>query len=98
MEDKFKRVMDHGTPRLVTKNRQLNMDTGSMKSRQLLLGIANVRTNDKVDDKSILGKKGPSFAKASVANFRQKMLMEEKESEMEEMKQKQEEAKASANA
>lgn len=33
MEDKFKRVMDHGTPRLVTKNRQINMDSGNMKSR-----------------------------------------------------------------
>ena len=26
MKDKFKRVMDWGTPRLVTKNRQLVMD------------------------------------------------------------------------
>lgn len=74
MEDKFKRVMDHGTPRLVTKNRQLNMGTKSMQSRQLLLGIANVRTNDKVDGKSILGDGSKSFAQTSVANFRQKML------------------------
>lgn len=46
MDNKFKRVMDWGTPRLVTKNRQLNMNnlTGKqLESRGLLLSMANVR-------------------------------------------------------
>lgn len=43
MQDKFKRVMDWGTPRLVTKNRQLNLDPAKAESRQFLMNIANVR-------------------------------------------------------
>lgn len=43
MGDKFKRVMDWGTPRLVTKNRQLNLDSSKIESRNLLMKFANVR-------------------------------------------------------
>jgi len=41
MGDKFKRVMDWGTPRLVTKNRQLEMDPKQLQSRSYLLNMAN---------------------------------------------------------
>lgn len=43
MGDKHKRVMDWGTPRLVTKNRQLVMDPKQMEQRNFLLGMANAR-------------------------------------------------------
>lgn len=43
MVDKFKRVMDHGTPRLVTKNRALNINVSNMESKRLLMNMANVR-------------------------------------------------------
>jgi hypothetical protein len=49
MQDKFKRVMDWGTPRLVTKTRQLNLDASKMESRNLLMKFANAR-NGKVDE------------------------------------------------
>lgn len=43
MQDKFKKVMDWGTPRLVTKNRQLNLNPNNAESRSLLMKFANVR-------------------------------------------------------
>jgi hypothetical protein len=43
MSDKFKRVMDWGTPRLVTKNRLLNLDPAKAESRNMLMNIANIR-------------------------------------------------------
>jgi hypothetical protein len=43
MQDKFRRVMHHGTPRLVTKNRQVNLNPANSDSRSLLMNIANVR-------------------------------------------------------
>ena len=46
MDNKFKRVMDWGTPRLVTKNRQLNMTGKQIESRGMLLGMANIRTGN----------------------------------------------------
>ena len=76
MENKFKRVMDHGTPRLVTKNRQLSLNQSQIQSRGALLKFANVRKGDVKqadDDKASTG-----FAKSSVAGFRQKMMQEEK--------------------
>lgn len=42
-EDKFKKVMDWGTPRIVTK--QMNMTQSQIQSRQYLVGIANTRKN-----------------------------------------------------
>ena len=46
MDNKFKRVMDWGTPILVTKNRQLNMTGKQIESRGMLLGMANIRTGN----------------------------------------------------
>ena len=46
MDNKFKRVMDWGAPRLVTKNRQLNMTGKQIESRGMLLGMANIRTGN----------------------------------------------------
>lgn len=81
MQDKFKRVMDWGTPRLVTKNnnhRGLNMNNVNMASRSQLLNIANIRTGKL----PVPEKKGPKdFQQSSIANFRKAMLEEEKASE-----------------
>jgi hypothetical protein len=46
MDNKFKRVMDWGTPRLVTKNRQINMSGKQLESRGLLLKMADVRSGN----------------------------------------------------
>lgn len=46
MDNKFKRVMDWGTPRLVTKNRQLNMTGKQIESRGMLLGMASIRSGN----------------------------------------------------
>ena len=48
MEDKFKRVMDWGTPRVVTNKRQFNME-GKQDSRNLLLKFATVRNGPVAD-------------------------------------------------
>lgn len=81
MQDKFKRVMDWGTPRLVTKNanhRGLNMNNVNMQSRSQLLNIANIRQGKM----PVPEKKGPKdFQVSSIANFRKAMLEEEKASE-----------------
>lgn len=53
MQDKFKRVMDWGTPRLVTKTRHINMDASKQESRSLLMKFANVRKG--VVDESLVG-------------------------------------------
>jgi len=43
-KERFTRVMDHGTPRLVTKNRNLNIkDPKALQSRNMLLNLANQR-------------------------------------------------------
>lgn len=81
MQDKFKRVMGWGTPRLVTKNanhRGLNMNNVNMQSRSQLLNYANIRQGKL----PVLEKKGPNdFQVSSIANFRKAMLEEEKASE-----------------
>lgn len=69
--DKFNKVMDWGTPRLVTKNRALVMDQKTMQSRALLHNIAAVRKGG-VDAKEE-EKKG-DFKAVSINNFREKML------------------------
>lgn len=72
---KFNKVMDWGTPRLVTKNRALVMDTKQMQQRAFLNNIASIRTGpvaDKVEEK-----KG-DFKAVTVNNFRERMLQEEK--------------------
>jgi len=76
MSDKFKRVMDWGTPRLVTKNRQLAMDPKQLQSRSYLLNMAHSRKG--VTD---LKEDGPKqeFAQQSVSDFRKKMMEEERE-------------------
>jgi len=46
MEDKFKRTMDWGTPRLVTRNvhnRNLDIMSAKAESRNLLMKFANAR-------------------------------------------------------
>lgn len=73
--DKFAKRMDWGTPRLVTKNRQLVVDQKTMQQRALLHGIASIRTGvvtDKVEEKK------EEFKAVSVSNFRARMLEEEK--------------------
>lgn len=42
-DDKYKGVMDWGTPRLVTKNRQLVMDPKQMQQRNFLHQMAAER-------------------------------------------------------
>lgn len=78
MQDKFKKVMDWGTPRLVTKNRQLNLDSAKLESRNLLMNLANVRKG-KVEEKPNQPKQ--QFNNASVANFRKRMMEEEMKAE-----------------
>ena len=88
MQDKFKRVMDWGTPRLVTKNnnhRGLNLNTVNMASRSTLLNYSNIR-NGKVP---VAEKKGPKdFQQSSITNFRKAMIEEEKASESDIMTKK----------
>jgi hypothetical protein len=87
MQDKFKRVMDWGTPRLVTKNnhRGLNLNSVNMASRSTLLNISNIR-NGKMP---VAEKKGPKdFQQSSITNFRKAMIEEEKASEGDVMVQK----------
>ena len=72
--------MDWGTPRLVTKNnhRGLNLNNTNMASRSHLLNFANIR-NGQVP---VAEKKGPKdFQQSSIANFRSRMIEEEKASE-----------------
>lgn len=70
--------MDWGTPRLVTKNRQINMTGKQLESRSLLLGMASVRTGNK---EPVRQQPKQDFAQTSVSNFRKKMMEEEKASE-----------------
>lgn len=73
--DKHKKVLDWGTPRLVTKNRQLVVDQKTMQQRALLQNIASIRTGpvaDKVEEKKT------DFKAVTVSNFRERMLQEEK--------------------
>ena len=78
MQDKFKKVMDWGTPRLVTKNRQLNLDVAKLESRNLLMNLANVRKGV-IEEKPNQPKQ--QFNTASVASFRKRMMEEEMKSE-----------------
>jgi hypothetical protein len=73
---KFNKVMDWGTPRLVTKNRALVMDPTKMRQKELLNNIASIRsgapTLKQEEQKS-------DFKAVTVTNFREKMLQEEKQ-------------------
>lgn len=74
-EDKHKKVLAWGTPRLVTKNRQLVVDQKTMQQRALLQNIASIRTGpvaEKVEEKKT------DFKAVSVSDFRARMLQEEK--------------------
>lgn len=83
MTDKFKRVMDWGTPRLVTRSRGINIDPSKMEARNMLLNLANARKG--VIDLEPVEKK-ESFNQATVQNFRKKMMEEELQSSQYEMK------------
>lgn len=75
MTDKFKRVMDWGTPRLVTKNRQICLDgAAKQESRNLLMKFAGARKGE-VDHTPT--EKKEEFTSVTVQNFRKKMLDEE---------------------
>ena len=74
-ESKYQRAMDWGTPRLVTKNRQIVMDQSQLKSRAFLQNMAAER---KGQASMPAEEKKQEFAPVSVSNFRQKMLEEEK--------------------
>jgi len=78
MDSKFKRVMDWGTPRLVTKNRQLNMTGKQIESRGMILGMANIRTGN---IQNVKAAPKQEFAQTSISSFRKKMMEEEKQSE-----------------
>lgn len=70
-KDKFQKVMDWGTPRLVTKNRALVMDQKTMQSRAFLNNIASVRIGaipNKEEEKKT------DFKPVTVNNFRERML------------------------
>ena len=71
--NKFNKVMDWGTPRLVTK--QLNLNPNQMASRAFLSNMAQERKG--ILNKPQEEKKG-DFAQTSVSSFREKMLREEK--------------------
>lgn len=72
----FKRVMEWGTPRIVSKTRKLSMGTKQMESRSLLLSISGVKDLNRDGDKTKTG-----FNIDSVKNFRKRMLEEEMQSE-----------------
>lgn len=74
-ESKYQRAMDWGTPRLVTKNRQIVMDQNQLKSRAFLQNMAAERKGQATLP---VPEKKQEFAPVSVSNFRQKMLEEEK--------------------
>ena len=74
-ESKFKRVMDWGTPRLVTKNRALTLNQKGSEARSRLLTMAGINRAPKQE------KKKQDFEMASVTNFRRRMQEEEKASE-----------------
>ncbi len=68
--------MDHGTPRLVTKNRNLQIkDPKALQSRNMLLNLANQRKG--LAELPQLEKK-QDFNQNSVKSFRQRMMEEEK--------------------
>ena len=73
--DKFNKVMDWGTPRLVTKNRALIMDQKTMQQRAFLHNIAGVRKGAVAEKEE---EKKSNFKPVSINNFREKMLQEEK--------------------
>ncbi|CDW88486.1 UNKNOWN [Stylonychia lemnae] len=75
-ENKFLRNMDWGTPRLVTKNRNLVMDQNQLKQRNFLQNMAMER---KGIASGIQEERKQDFAPVSVKNFREKMLLEEKQ-------------------
>jgi hypothetical protein len=75
MDNKFKRVMDWGTPRLVTKNRQINMTGKQLESRGLLLSMASVRTGN---IQKVEAKPKQEFSQSSATSFRKRMMEEEK--------------------
>ena len=66
-ENKFKRVMDWGTPRLVTKNRALTLNQKSTEARSRLMTMVGINRGPKQE------KKKQDFEMASVTNFRRRM-------------------------
>ena len=78
MEDKYKRVMDWGTPRLVSKNK-LTLNQAQMESRSVLVGIANVRRGNVEPAKA--KKPTGGFNQVSLVNFQKRLQQEEKKSE-----------------
>jgi hypothetical protein len=76
-DDKFNKVMDWGTPRLVVKNRELKMDQQTMNQRAFLNNIASIRKGPVPDQ--VEEKKQGDFKAVSISNFREKMLKEERE-------------------
>eukprot|EP00347_Sterkiella_histriomuscorum_P017137 403350523 len=74
-EDKFKRQMAWGTPRLVTQNRSLVLDENQIKQRSYLQSMAAQRKG--IMDGNQEEKKS-DFKAASVTSFREKMLIAEK--------------------
>lgn len=74
-DDKFKKQMAWGTPRLVTKNKNLIMDENQLKQRSYLLNIAAERkgvSNAQAEEQK------SDFKAVSINNFRKNMLLEEK--------------------
>ena len=74
-DDKFKKVMDWGTPRLVTKG--VEMDQKQLQSRAFLMNMASER-------KGVMSglreeEKKSALTANSVNNFRAKMMEQEKE-------------------
>jgi len=66
--------MDWGTPRLVTKNRAVNLNAKNLDARNLLMKFANAR-NGEVEETG--DKPKQEFNQATVSNFRKKMMEEE---------------------
>ena len=67
--------MAWGTPRLVTKNKNLIMDENQLRQRSYLLNIAAER---KGNNGAAAEEKKDDFKAVSVNNFRKNMLLEEK--------------------
>ena len=97
MENKFRRVMDWGTPRLITKNRALTMNQKQMESRSLLLKSAGIRAipGGRGQDEQ---KTKTGYTNESVTNFRKRMMEEERRSEAKTMQHNDLTRKGTANA
>ena len=94
MDSKFKRVMDWGTPRLVSKTRSLTMSAKQLQSRQLLLKTAGVKSVLREED---AGTSTTGYTNSSVNSFRKRMMEEEKRSEAQDMQHRNLARKSLAN-